>query len=496
MIRTDASIEIGSGHLSRCLNLAATLRNRGGRVIFACRESPDGLFKLPHIRNFELIAIGGGERSGKSSGWTWRVDADHTKAAIAQIGQVPDWLIVDHYDLDARWEDDVRSSTTRLMVIDDLANRAHSCDLLLDQNWVDEMEVRYDGLTPAHCEQLLGPRFALIDKKFAAARETLRSRDGDMTRLMVFFGGGDPGNVTGKAIDAIVGLDTRGLEVDVVVGGANPHAESIRSRCAELPGVHFHQQVDDMAALYANADLALGAGGVSMWERCCLGLPSLVITIATNQCASVTKMANAGNVIYLGTESEVTATTIGSALRVYMSNPWLLRSLAESSIGLVDGRGSERVARKLLPNRIRVRRAAPADRDAVFGWRNAESTRRYFFSPEPVPQAIHNKWFKETLDRKDRVLLIAESEAGPVGVLRYDLNGDEADVSIYLVPGEYGRGYGADTLEQGHIWLKAEHPEIRRVLARIVTDNIASMKTFEKAGFHEAAYIFERSLLN
>ena len=224
------------------------------------------------------------------------------------------------------------------MVIDDLADRPHDCDLLLDQNLYEGLERRYDGLVPDHCERLLGPRYALLRPEFAAARKTLRHRDGRVRRILVFFGGSDLSNETAKALEAIRLLNRTDIAVDVVVGVSNPKGDQIREICRGMPNIHFHLQVENMAELMALADLAIGAGGTTTWERCCLGLPSLVLVLADNQREVVEVMTDAGAMRNVGWHADVTSSGLAEVLQMALTSPDYLNAMSERSFAIMGGR--------------------------------------------------------------------------------------------------------------------------------------------------------------
>ena len=284
VFRVDSSLDIGTGHVMRCLTLGERLKESGIAVTFICRDLPGNLSGYIESRGFAvqrlpapstLTAAGLSTHNyGAWLGVHWQDDAAQTAELLAQSGAV-DWLVVDHYALDAGWERRLRPLVQKIMAIDDLANRTHDCDLVLDQNFYLDLEDRYDRLVPTQCVKLLGPRYALLRPEFRQARKNLRERDGQVKRILVFFGGSDAGNETAKALEAIRLLNRPEIAVDVVVGGINPHRRQIEELCAGWPATTCHCQVNNMAELMAGADLAIGAGGTTTWERCCLGLPSV-----------------------------------------------------------------------------------------------------------------------------------------------------------------------------------------------------------------------------
>lgn len=497
-IRVDASVAMGTGHVMRCLTLAIALRQRGAAVHFICRLLPGHLMEHISRQGFPLSPLAAPERyevQASESHERWlgveaAQDAMETGGILAGLGTV-DWLVVDHYGLGADWERRLRAHVRRLFVIDDLADRAHDCDVLLDQNHYHALEQRYDGLLPAGSRKLLGPRYALLREEFGAARKTLRARDGRVKRVLVFFGGVDAGDETSKAIDSLERIADPDITIDVVVGAANLRAGRLSERCAKLPFVRFHAGISNMAELMAAADLAVGAGGTTTWERAALGLPSLVVALVKNQEELSAAVADHGCIVLL---EKPTVADIEAVLRVLFKQPALLRHMQSQNLDLVDGRGARRVARVLSGASIRLRTARLQDSENLFQWRNSEFVRADSLNPAPIPRATHEAWLAASLANPDRDLLIAESAGEPVGVLRYDLAAAQALVSIYLVPGRSGHGHGPSILEAGEDWLLRNRPAVKEVLAEILDRNQASRSAFADAGFLPHRSVFRKAL--
>lgn len=327
LIRTDASVAIGSGHVMRCLTLAAALRARGAEVAFLCRELAGNLCARIEADGFEVLRLPAPVDGETDAG-----------QCIGLLGpRRADWMLVDHYALDQRWESALRGHATRIMVIDDLADRAHDCDLLLDQNYFLDQQRRYAGLVPATCTELLGPAYALLRPEFATARAGLAARDGSVRRVLVFFGASDEANDTLKALRAIAEA-APSLAVDAVIGVNNPHRDAIRA--AAGANVRCHDFAD-MAALMVAADLYIGAAGTTTWERCCLGLPSLVLGIGASQLDAIADLHRAGATEVLGASDAVPAAALAEALRQALRAPARLAAYSAASLALVDGRGAQ-----------------------------------------------------------------------------------------------------------------------------------------------------------
>ncbi len=336
VVRADASIELGTGHVVRCLTLARALREKcNARVSFICRPATGDQRERIAEAGFAIAPLTGAPSE----------DADETTAILDSILPCA-WLIVDHYGLGREWEATVRG-TRRVMVIDDLTDRPHDCDLLLNQTPVPELAERCRAQVPAKCRLLAGPAYALLDPAFAHAHRQWRAPNGTVGRLLVSFGGTDPPDMTGRALRALAAIASPALEVDVTAGAGMPQRERLRALVEELPDARLHVGAPHMAALMAAADLALGACGMTALERCAAGLPALVISIADNQVESARALAGRGAVEYLGTAPEVTVDLIRDAVSRALRRPECVRRMAIAAHGVADGLGTSRVCEAL-----------------------------------------------------------------------------------------------------------------------------------------------------
>lgn len=498
-IRTDASGKIGSGHMARCLTLAQALRGHGAAVELVCRHISPSLRARAESAGVRVLPLPPAPANRPLAGYEewlgtdWQTDAAQTRKALA--GEPRDWLVVDHYALDERWENAVRDRARKLAVIDDLADRPHRCELLLDQNFSARGAHRYDGLVPRECVRLLGPRFCLLAPEFRALREAGRERDGGIKQILIFFGGADPENATGKALRALEPLLVQeNLAAHVVAGSLNPHLESLRAAVTSVPGATLHVDTPRMAELTQAADLAIAAGGMAAWERCCLGLPTVALMIAENQRAGLEALGAAGHALYLGDAKTVSADALESAVANLLQNPDQVRQLSRSAAAVVDGLGTDRVARRLLAPEIRLRRAREEDREPIFRWRNDPRTRAQFFDPRELTFAEHSSWFTKVLANGAHALLVGETADGEaIGVLRFDPSpaGDEAVVSVYLLPDLHGKGFGAVLLRAGTSWVSGNLPAVKLLRAEVLPTNPASRQAFRDAGYEDHGSFFE-----
>ena len=357
LFRADASVQIGTGHVMRCLTLARELRALGADVTFASREHEGHLFSLIETQGFHLIKLpysapcppGPGVLTHASwLGVDWQTDAAQLEVALRDVGLDWDLLVVDHYALDARWEIRLAAWFKALLVIDDLADRPHVGNLLLDQNLYADAEARYGNRIPPSCVRMLGPHYALLRPEFREMRAKVHHRSGSIKRLSICFGGVDPFNETAKAMRAVQSLQRPDLQVEVITSSQNPNLESLRNCVLSTPNASLVVDARDMAARFAWADFALGAAGSTSWERACLGVPALLTAFSLNQEAIGEGIDHAGAAIYLGTSKQATEAVMAAKLEWALDHPDAIRQMGERAFNLVDGDGTRRVAMRLL----------------------------------------------------------------------------------------------------------------------------------------------------
>ena len=349
--RTDANSEIGTGHFMRCLTLAQELKKNGAELCFVSRAMPPYLAQMLKESGIDLHALpdNDAEYSDELPHSQWLKGSQHQDAiqTIEALGAANiNWLVVDHYAIDQRWETPIRKLANKIMVIDDLADRQHDCDLLLDQNFYQEMDARYVGKVPHNCKLLLGPTYALLREEFREARKCVKLRTGEIKNVLVFFGGVDVENLTTMALKALIVLNLD-LRVDVVIGRGHPHIQEIEVLC-KLHNFSCHIQTRHIAVLMARADLAIGAGGSSNWERCCLGLPSIVIATANNQIYISKELSTLNACIYLGWFEDINSVMLQNAIIGLIDSNNTLRSISNKAVTLVDGNGAINVVKEVI----------------------------------------------------------------------------------------------------------------------------------------------------
>ncbi len=352
LFRVDASMLIGSGHVMRCLTLANAMREKGWQVSFCSREHPGHqincleslgfvCIRLP-LLHIELNTTASTQPPEGGTRWLGATEAEDAAAviqALAQAQLTPDLLVIDHYGLAVLFETSLRRYCGKILVIDDLANRQHDCDVLLDQNLLPNATLRYQNLLPPACLPLIGPSYALLRPEFSQPIAQQRNFSAAPAQLLVFFGGSDGDNLTALAIKALQQLQNLDWLADIVIGSANPHQSLLQQLCEEDHRLTLHVQTPGMAGLMAKAQLMIGGGGATHWERCAMALPAIVVSLAPNQQPTSTYLAKLGACVYLGASTELTLQRLGREIARLLHEPKQLKLMADVASSVVAAEG-------------------------------------------------------------------------------------------------------------------------------------------------------------
>jgi len=500
-IRSDASEQIGPGHIIRCLILGRALQERGAKVSFVCREHTGNLVDMISGEGFEVFKLRFDQGADENSAFkkqesenqhnhaSWLGVKQETDARqtvhVLQNESLWDWLIVDHYALDAKWETALRIMANKVMVIDDLADRKHDCDLLVDQNYFEKPGDRYQELLPGHCDLLLGPKYALIRPSILQAQKFCKMRGNGIARALVYFGDYDPENLTGLVIEAFKSPELRHLFVEVILGPNNPHLKKIEKQVRERTGTRLHIQPEGFTELVLRSDLFIGAGGVNTWERLCLGLPSLVISFWQKQGCFIGDLYKTGYVRLLDIKDRNDGPglleSLKSAIEQFKNN-----ALFSNSPNLVDGFGVLRVLEKLMPapqESLGLRAAGFKDSELFYFWVNDLAGQENAFQDNALTCPEHVRWFNEKIASKNVNMWMLETSSGlPVGQIRFDVQDGVADINYSVDPLVRGRGWGKTLLKLGLKEFKEIHQH-GECGARIKLTNAPSIKCFQKIGF-------------
>lgn len=479
--RADAAAEIGTGHIVRGLALAEAMQAMEAQWAFACRTGSHAAVPALAASRHRIIEMP-------------RQAPDEPASLRRAMPEGCDLLIVDHYGLACTFEAECRSWADRILAMEDLPGRAHDCDLLLDPT-VGRTPADYDDWVPIRCAAVTGVEYASLRPQFAGARTASLARraecgkDDTAQRVLIALGGSDPDNRIALAIEgAVQAVKGTSIEIDVVLPSRAPHFAAVRDLAKGLgPTVRLHGEQDAgaMAALMSRADLAIGAGGSMAWERCVLGLPTIVLTIADNQRDVAHALVSRGAAVLAGPGGEVSAPAIGAMVLELAGDPGRRAKMARAAARICDGRGAMRVAALLTGGRSRdgasvmLRPSARADRDTLFAWQQIPDMRRYFKNPQSPTAVDHAAWFTAVrADPRVRLFLIIVS-GKPAGTLRLEeTETDALKVSILVAPEHLRRGVAGTALGLAHaMWPQP------RFLAEIHPGNDPSLALFAAAGY-------------
>lgn len=454
----------------RCLTLAGRLAASGWSCAFAVNPEAGRIVPGLMSSGFEVTAHAGGLFEDMPGG--------------------ADLLVMDDYGMGEDFESSCRGRAARILVIDDLADRKHHCDMLLDATPGRSAE-SYQGLVPEGCRLLLGPEYALLRDEFSAIRaEALkrRERSAGVERVLVSFGLADPAGATAKAVQGVLesGVEAR---IEVLLGREAKGYDDVAGLASKSRLINLSDFAGDMAALMTAADLALGGAGTTSWERCCLGLPAIVLSVAQNQEMNARTLEAEGAAVDLGPAGGVEVSDIARSVEHIANKGSARRAMSRAAARLCDGLGAMRAALALHPparagdgGLVGMRPAHAGDKDAMFEWQTHPGTRRFARNPGPPGRDEHEEWFDAKRNDPDCDLLVILHEGREAGVFRLDrLESGAKEVSIVVAPEFRGRGIGAAALSfAGGFWPYEE------LHAEILAGNEISRRLFLSAGYEHA----------
>lgn len=513
LIRVDASAEIGMGHAMRCLAIANRLLDFGFKSIFVSRAMPKNLRDKLHFEGHLLVDLPTDNISepkptqghyGKWLGTTEIADAQSVFKSILptfeKLGE-PTLIICDHYGLSKKWEQSITSVfKSPMLVIDDLSNRPHECDYLLDMTF-GKTPRDYADLIPDRCQAFIGAEYALLRPEFSLARiDTLARRDYDFStgacvkNILVSMGGMDKDNASQLVLRAIASLkDASTLKVEVLVSRDGVHLSNLQHFADKSHlDITIHGGTNDVAALYARADLCIGAAGSSTWERCCLGLPTINIVIADNQKTIAKILGAKGAIIDAGTLQDLSPKTLANRfLEPLINDKYKRKSLSQTSRGICDGKGVVKLIESIsvsapenFTNYFKLIDVSAKHIPDVYNWQISPQTRKYFVNTDIPTWEEHHKWMSERIKRDPVQYYIIEHFGMPAGLVRLEPFSDNffneaKEISILIAPKYYGKSLA--TLSLNEIVKKYKD---HTLIAHILDRNVASKKLFEKCAFY------------
>ena len=491
--RVDATAALGWGHLKRCMALAHSLQQAGAEVVFGGRASSPAV-----------------AQQLQSLGWPWlplavtvddAAEQDDANALLAALPWRADLLVVDHYALGAAWHQAARAASgARIVAIDDLADRPLAPDLLVDPNPSEDHGQKYRAVLADGVPICGGPAWTLLDPVYAA-RPVVPLAD-TVQRLGIFMGGTDPHNHSCWVLELVCGdLKWKG-EVHVATTSGNPHLAELCATAQRL-GATVHLDLPHLADFHARCDLQVGAGGGAQWERCRLGVPTVALICADNQCQTVPALQRLGVVCGLDARGRTPAQAqaLVQVLQTLLADATQRSSLQQRSAALVDGQGADRLAQRLLallvtpevPPAITLRAATLADAQLLLDWRNDAATRQASHTTAEVSRADHQAWLQRCLADPQRRLWVACQGAQAVGTVRAEPgpDGSATLLSWTVNPARRGSGIGRAMVELATRQLSG------RLQAQVKQGNVASQRIalaagLKQVGLLDGTWLFER----
>lgn len=481
IFRADANQTLGSGHVMRCQSLARVLRKRGADTCFAVLDLPDHLAALLAQDGHALKRLPESVRGDQMADALATLEGEEGLAGC----------ILDHYQLGEIWEQAVQAHT-ELLALDDLG-RPHAANWLLDPNFYADPVSRYEGQLDPNVRALLGPKFALLREEFECARRDAKVRDRGIKHILVSFGGMDADNVTGVALAAIDSSLSAEVEVTIIAGASHPALHELQAWGFRRKNASLKVQVSDMTPHLLAADLAIGAGGTSTWERCACGLPTIAVCLAENQREVIREGTSAG--FLWGFDGVPAVQELAGVLIALAGAPGLLSHMSREALSITDARGARRVADLLMPHQIEIRLAAKDDAVMIYEWRTDPSVLGVSRNSKSFTFDEHQAWLRQTLLDPDRLLLIGAHLGKDIGVVRFDINNGRAEVSIFLLPETTGAGLGRVLLAAAEARLKLSRPDVLRVDAWVTEGNPGSLNMFKHLGYSPRISLLEKEFV-
>ncbi|MEZ5902351.1 MAG: UDP-2,4-diacetamido-2,4,6-trideoxy-beta-L-altropyranose hydrolase [Alphaproteobacteria bacterium] len=462
----QASESIGMGHVMRCLTFANFLASKGWCCSFLCSEETLKIVSSLKYSKFKIIS-------------------DQKKIDTAY-----DIVFFDDYGVDKNFEKQFRKHSNKIVVFDDLANREHDCDILVDQTYGYDKS-RYKNLVPENCEILAGAEYIILRPEFVFLRklaiEKSRSSVPKISNVLVSIGGTDPQGVTLNVLRSIEDLPQY-IQYNVILNNRVSNYKKVEDHYKILKKkgikIELHSKVEDMAQMMLNSDLAVGASGTTTWERCCVGLPTLTIQTADNQKFILEKLNQEEIIIFLGASDKINNEVIKNSILDLIKNPSKLKSMQHKSFEICDGRGINRIFPHMLKDEgVSLRCMSIDDLQTLFRWQQKKVVRQYARNPQSPTIAEHKNWFTKALSDSGKYLYMIEYNQKQAGMLRLDRRADcelSYEVSILLDPKFHGQGIARKALK---IIRKLEIGA--SLWAEIHPDNKASQSLFCHLGYQQ-----------
>ena len=486
IFRVDSSFKIATGHVMRCITLAKALKKKSSQVevVFICRDLAGNIIERVKREGFSVEILPKPQSDilpSKENQYLQWLEVDlledfaQTKEVLQKYSQ-NSTLVIDHYAINETWEGKARDFVEKIVVIDDLANRVHDCDILIDQNFYHNYQDRYNDLVPKRCQKLLGPEYAILRDQFFQIKPRNRVK---IENILVFFGGTDPQNVTLKAINGILKAQKDlGFDFEVtVIGAKNDYQEEIKAVCQEN-NLKYKSYVENMAQIMNWADISIGAGGTTSWERCHMNLPAIVVSLADNQIEICNALDSEGVIKYLGSSEKVSEGDISSHL-INIFHNFHFKTL-NLSLNI------NKMVFNVLMDKIKFKEMSLEDIEIVRICRNSEHVKSFMIGDGIVSAEEQRVWFNKVRDDDTSKYLLVLSGKAPIGLVNFtniDNISKSSDWGFYIGDRDYlSKGLGCEILKLAISYARDELG-LACVKASIVSSNVKSIGLHRKMGF-------------
>tara|TARA_Y100000590_G_scaffold18275_1_gene21764 strand:+ start:26574 stop:28067 length:1494 start_codon:yes stop_codon:yes gene_type:complete len=478
--RVDRSKEIGSGHFYRCLNLAKVLKSKKEKIRFIFQKNyfsrENKKILLKNKIKFNEINFKNSDLSKKKK---LKEDSSQT-TKILKKNKI-DLLVVDNYKINYSWEKTVKKTVKKLFVIDDLANRKHFCDILVDQNYLHNFEKRYNKYLNKNCKTYLGPLYTILDPKFLKNKIRIR-KDKKVKNIFIFFSGTHKPKIVNIFYKILNKKKFKKIKINFIIG--NSFKKNNKLNKNKNKNFKIYTSSNNFVSLMKKADLAIGAGGTNTWERLFYGIPSLVTCLSENQRLTCNYLNKKKLIQYLGYHKFLKARLIEKKIVRAIQNINFLRKNSLIGRSIVDGKGSFRISEVISPSlekNLTLRKAKADDCIDYFNWANDPHVRFNSFKSKKIKFLKHKKWFYEKIKSKNSFLFVLEANKLPIGQIRFDRNKDNMLIDYSLDSIVRGRGWGSKLITLGLNKIRRIKPSL--ILAKVKSSNHPSISTFLKLGF-------------
>lgn len=496
--RVDFGGLIGRGHLSRCIALAEVFKSKNYNPIFVIRKRPS----TENVKlSFETIWLSKTEDVSSVQAENWRVGSPESEAKeMLEVIKADSTVVLDHYALDISFQKIIKEKNHKIILFQDTYNKEFKADVLINYNI--GAEKKYQSLGGLQSTVLLlGPQYAPLNLDYSRKHALRFVQNSNISTIGIYLGGVEKEQLK-KVASAITKVDYFFDKKIEWVVNSEEERNFLASILTNLK-YEIHVRLPGLIDLYERSQLFIGACGVSFLERACIGISQFNFLVADNQ------KDIAENII-----SNQLGSTLGDLrfsdekqIILNLQKALIISSdqnekMVKSSFLLVDGLGAIRIVNKCVSD-WSFRKAELKDSATILNWRNNPEIYRYLFNPAPVELIDHEKWLQQITNKQSVLFLIAEFKGTPAGTVRFDFNDDfkEAEVGIYLAPEMHGKGLSVSMLSESEVVAQKEFSSLKKIIAKVLLENIASKKMFEKAHYKEVAieknYIqLEKSLEN